>query len=105
VRPPRQRFLRQDLAGRGIIARDGQELGTVADTWPVDGGGEPELVLIRLGRFGRRRWLALSDISLLADRLFVRWTASEIADAPDAEDHRWGDPALVARAHWLTKSD
>jgi hypothetical protein len=91
--------------GRKVIARDGQEVGTASDTWPLDGGGEPELVLVRLGRFGRRRWLALADVSLLMGDLFARWTATEIADAPDAEDHRWGDPALVARAHWLMKGD
>jgi hypothetical protein len=92
--------------GLGVVDAAGQEVGTVADVWPADGGGEPELVLVRVGRrFTRERYLPLDRRSQVADVLRVPWTRTEISEAPDAGDRRWGDPVHIARAYWRDASD
>jgi hypothetical protein len=92
--------------GLGVVDAAGDEVGTVADVWPADGGGEPELVLVKVGRrFARTRYLPLDGRAEVADVLRVPWTRTEIAEAPDAEDRRWGDPAHVAQSYWRDASD
>jgi uncharacterized protein YrrD len=91
------------LVGREVIDVEGRAIGKVTDTHPADGGGEPTLVLVHLGRkFPRRRWLPLEGCLPLGDaRLLVRWAGDQIEDAPDAADNRWGSAPDVARAYWL----
>jgi hypothetical protein len=92
--------------GLGVVDAAGEEVGTVADVWPADGGGEPELVLVKVGRrFARERYLPLDRRSEVAEVLRVPWRRTEIIEAPDAGDRRWGDPALIAQAYWRDASD
>ena len=100
-----ERRFRRDFVGRRVVDTHGEELGQVADTWPQDGGGEVEMLLVKMGRFNRRRWIPADGARRLNDHLFVPMTRFEIDDAPDAEDHRWGRPADVARAHWALMLD
>lgn len=95
------------IRGREVVACDGAVIGNVADTWPLDGGGEPELILVRLGRrFPQQRYLPLEHARLRPDgRVQVPYEKWLVDDAPCGEDRRWGDPAHVALAYWLTAAD
>jgi hypothetical protein len=96
----------RELRGRTVVDAAGADIGVVADTWPLDGGGEPELLLLRVGtRFPRLRYLPARRAVLRDDKLHVPWSKLELDDAPSAEDRRWGDPAQVARAYWVTAGD
>lgn len=96
----------RDLRGLEVLGPDGLTIGTVADTWPLDGGGEPELLLLKVGlRFPRMRYLPARRSELRDGRLHVPWTKLELDDAPSAEDRRWGDPADIARAYWIGAGD
>jgi len=89
-----------------VVDANGAYVGIAADTWPLDGGGEAELVLVKVGRrFARLRYLPLKRARFDRDVLRLDATLHEIEDAPSAEDCRWGDPANVARAHWLSAYD
>ena len=90
-----------------VFDADGVLIGKAADTWPLDGGGEAELVLVKVGaRFPRMRYLPLKRARFVpSGGLRVNATRLEIEDAPSAEDCRWGDPASVAKAHWLSSWD
>lgn len=99
------RLRRRDIVGKQVVDSEGTELGRVADTWPHDGGGETEMMLVTVGRFGRRRYLPLEGVRASEEHVRVPWTKLEIEDGPDAEDQRWGSPALVARSHWAMFGD
>lgn len=93
---------RPQLMRREVVDLDGRSIGIVHDTWPQDGGGQPEMVLVRVGRpFPRERWLPLERVRPAGDRLQVGLPRWQIEDAPSAEDRRWGDPADIARAYWI----
>jgi hypothetical protein len=95
-----------DLRGLEVIDADGRTVGVVADTVPLDGGGEPELALVRVGgRFTRLRYLPIRSARLEAGAMHVPWLKWQIDDAPSAEDRRWGDPAQIAAAYWLLEDD
>jgi len=90
-----------ELRGLDVVGADGRVIGDVADTWPLDGGGEVALLLVRVGsRFRRHRYLPLAAAEVDGGRLRVPFAAWEIDDAPAADDRRWGDPAHVALAYW-----
>jgi hypothetical protein len=93
--------------GREVLGPDGEHVGVVADVWPLDGGGEPELVLVQVGRrFRRERYLPLDGRAHLRDgALHVPWRRSELDDAPRADDRRWGDPAQLALSYWRDSAD
>lgn len=97
---------RRDLVGRYVYDIDGQFVGQIADTWPLDGGGLPEMILVKVGRrFGRPRYLPLKGVRVTDIAVIVPWELWRIDDAPAADDKRWGDPALIARSHWLLCDD
>ena len=104
----RRRF-RRDYVGHFVVDTEGKEIGMVIDTWPQDGGGEVELMLVKTrlagGRFAQRRWLPVDGTHRLNQHLFVPLSLHEIEDSPDAEDYRWGRPADIARAHWSLMLD
>lgn len=84
-----------------VIDLDGAEVGYVVDTWPLDGGGEPELVLVAVGvKFPRPRYLPLRDAEIVGECLHIPYTLLEVEEAPAADDKRWGDPGDVARSYW-----
>ena len=97
---------RADLVGITVVDRNGAALGKVRDTFPQDGGGVPDMVLVDVGKFmPRRRWLPVQQSWLVSDELNVPFARWQVEDGPSAEDNRWGDPAAVARAYWFTVDD
>jgi sporulation protein YlmC with PRC-barrel domain len=102
----RRRFRSRDVRGMEVIDATGRVIGTVADTCPLDGGGEPELALVRVGRrFPTLRYLPLRSGVVEDGRMRVPWTKWQIDDAPSAEDNRWGRPQDIAMAYWVLADD
>jgi hypothetical protein len=98
--------VRRLLLDLDVIDAEGQEIGYVTDTWPLDGGGEPELILVAVGiKFPRPRYLPLRNAEIVGDCLHVPHTLLEIEEAPLADDARWGDPGMIARSYWAAHSD
>ena len=57
------------LLGLEVTDANGTTLGQVVDTYPFDGGGELEMIVLRLRRFGERRMLPVSELRLDGGRL------------------------------------
>jgi hypothetical protein len=89
--------------GRDVRDGSGVRIGRVVDTFPWDGGGEIELVVVRLeGSLGGRRMLtiqAMSDLGLWLQTPFARW---QVEDSPELSGgrHAIEDPDR-ARSYWL----
>ena len=56
------RTLRMHLLGIEVADATGTSLGSIVDTYPFDGGGELEMVVLRMRRFGDRRMLPISEL-------------------------------------------
>jgi hypothetical protein len=94
---------RHGWQGTEVLDCAGAFVGRIATTWPLDGGGEPQMVLVRVGRrFARMRYLPLEGARLEDGKLHMPYERWQIDDGPAAEDHRWADPAHLARAYWLS---
>src|SRR5688500_18731993 len=101
-----ERRLGRDVVGRELRDSAGGAGGTLADGWRHADGGEPEMLLLKLGRFARRKYVPIKGTWGGRDEpVHLPFTRLEVDDAPDAEDHRWGDPGSVARAHWQLAAD
>jgi len=89
------------LLGFRVLDCDEEEIGRVVDTWPDDGGGEVELVVIRLQRFGERRMLPVNEVVAWAGVLRAPYSRMQIEDAPvvDGGIYRTEDP-WRALAYW-----
>jgi hypothetical protein len=81
----------------------GDELGRVVDTWPFDGGGEPELAVVRMGRMGNRRMIPVDELLYLGGngyRLpYARW---QVEDSPPFGEnrHTLDDDPHCAASYW-----
>jgi hypothetical protein len=96
-----RRVTRRNLLGYRVLDCYGDEIGSVVDTWPDDGGWEVELVVIRLQRFGERRMLPVEEVVAWEGVLRAPYTRMQIEDAPvvDGGVHRAEDP-WRALAYW-----
>jgi hypothetical protein len=96
-----RRVTRRNLLGYPVLDCYGDEIGSVVDTWPDDGGWEVELVVIRLQRFGERRMLPVEEVVAWEGVLRAPYTRMQIEDAPvvDGGVHRAEDP-WRALAYW-----
>src|SRR3712207_2862722 len=98
--------VRRVLMGLEVVDAEGVEIGFVTDTWPSDGGGDPELALVAVGiKFPKPRYVPLRDAEVNGESLYLPWTLLEIEEGPAADDNRWGDPGSVARAYWMQLFD
>ena len=105
---------RRTILGRRVTDPLGQPVGTVVDTWPFDGGGEIELVVVRLGRLGERRMLPIASLHTDGVGLRTPYASWQVEDSPALEDGRhmvetieramsywmWEEPADPLRARW-----
>jgi hypothetical protein len=85
------RTLRIHVLGLEVADADGGVLGHVVDTYPFDGGGELEMIVLRLRRFGERRMLPISHLSLQNGRLVAPFTSIQIEDSPSLSSGRHAD--------------
>jgi hypothetical protein len=79
------------LLGLEVADADGAVLGQVVDTYPFDGGGELEMVVLRLRRFGERRMLPVSELKIRGGRLVAPFTRIQIEDSPGLSTGRHAD--------------
>jgi hypothetical protein len=98
-----QRRSRWNLVGREVRDGAGRTLGPVIDTYPWDGGGEPELVVVRLpGLLGGPRMLRLVDLwddGFFLRTAFARW---QVEDSPELSIGRHSvDDPWRAKSYWL----
>ena len=89
------------LLGLEVADVTGTVLGSVVDTYPFDGGGELEMVVLRLRRFGERRMLPAADLQHFAGRLYAPYTRAQIEDSPALHTGRHsGDDPDRAKWYW-----
>jgi hypothetical protein len=93
---------RSVLLGLTVSDHQGGVLGRVIDTWPFDGGGEPELAVVRMGRLGQRRMVPVSELRLFAGGLRLPFTRWQVEDSPPyGEDrHTMDDDPHCAASYW-----
>jgi hypothetical protein len=89
------------LRGLEVRDRDGTVLGKVVDTFPFDGGGDTQFVLVRLRGFGGVHFVPVATSVTHEGELHVPWSKTEIEDAPALDGRRYVvDQAWAARAYW-----
>lgn len=90
------------LLGLEVTDVTGSALGHVVDTYPFDGGGELEMVVLRLRRFGERRMLPVSELRLRRGRLVAPFTRMQIEDSPGLSTgcHAADDP-WRSKTYWF----
>ena len=79
------------LLGLEVTDASGAALGQVVDTYPFDGGGELEMIVLRLRRFGERRMLPVAQLRLNGDRLIAPFSRVQIEDSPALSSGRHVD--------------
>ena len=95
------RSLRTHLLGHEVVDADGATVGQVVDTYPFDGGGELEMVVVRLHRFGERRMLPVSELRLEGQRLVAPFTHHQVEDSPSLSSGRHADEdPWRAKTYW-----
>ena len=89
------------LLGLEVTDASGAALGQVVDTYPFDGGGEQEMIVLRLRRFGERRMLPVSQLRLDGDRVIAPFSRMEIEDSPTLSSGRYADEdPSRSRSYW-----
>ena len=89
------------LLGFRVLDCEGEEVGVVVDTWPDDGGGEVELVVVRLLRFGERRMLPVAGLVAWGGAVWVPYTRVQVEDSPVIEGGRYrAEEPYRALAYW-----
>ena len=95
------RTLRMHLLGLDVSDVNGTTLGQVVDTYPFDGGGELEMIVLRLRRFGERRMLPVSELRLENGRIVAPFTRHQIEDSPVLSSGRHADEdPWRAKTYW-----
>ena len=90
------------ILGLEVADAAGAILGQVVDTYPFDGGGELEMVVLRLRRFGERRMLPISELRLEGGRLVAPFSRHQIEDAPGLSTGRHVDEdPWRAKTYWF----
>ena len=90
------------ILGTEIADVSGKVLGSVVDTYPFDGGGELEMVVLRLRRFGERRFLPVSELRFKDGRLYSPYSKRQIEDSPALSTGRHADEdPWRAKTYWF----
>ncbi len=90
------------LLGLEVADVNGGVLGQVVDTYPFDGGGELEMVVLRLRRFGERRMLPVSELRREGGRLVAPFTHIQIEDSPSLSSGRHADEdTWRSKTYWF----
>ncbi len=96
--------MRPRLLHRGMTVLDagGAVLGRVEGSFPLDGGGEADLAVVRLRRFGESmKLLPVSAARYDAGAVQLPVTAARVDDAPSYDPARGAaDQAAHARFFW-----
>jgi hypothetical protein len=89
------------LLGLEVADASGVVLGQVVDTYPFDGGGELQMIVLRLRRFGERRMLPIADLRVDGGRLVAPYSRLQIEDSPGLSTGRHADDdPWRAKTYW-----
>ena len=89
------------LLGLDVADVTGRSLGQVVDTYPFDGGGELEMIVLRLRRFGERRMLPASELRLEDGRIVLPFSRNQVEDSPGLSTGRHVDEdPWRAKTYW-----
>ena len=93
---------RSVLLGLTVSDYQGYVLGRVIDTWPFDGGGEPELAVVRMGRIGQRRLVPVDALEQLGGELRLPYARWQVEDSPPFGENRHtiDDDPHCAASYW-----
>jgi hypothetical protein len=93
---------RSVLLGHMVSDWQGDELGRVVDTWPFDGGGEPQLAVLRMGRVGARRLVPIEDLEFVGPELRLPYARWQVEDSPPFGEnrHTLDDDPHCAASYW-----
>jgi hypothetical protein len=93
---------RSVLLGLTVSDCHGDGMGRVIDTWPFDGGGEPELAVVRMGRLGQRRMVPVDALVLFAGGLQLPYARWQVEDSPPYGENRHtiDDDPHYAASYW-----
>src|SRR3954470_22577774 len=93
---------RSVLLGQAVSDWRGEVLGRVIDTWPFDGGGEPELAVLRMGRLGQRRMVPVDALQLTLAGLRLPYERWQVEDSPPYGEnrHTMDDDPHFAASYW-----
>lgn len=94
------------LLGHLLVDRHENTLGRIEGTWPLDGGGEPEFAMVRIGRFGETHLVPLDQAVVVDGLLGVPFSRQEVEDGPTLELGRYlHEQVDRARAYYLLETD
>jgi hypothetical protein len=93
---------RHRLKGRRISDWHGAHVGRVVETWPYDGGGEIEMVVVRMPRLGESRMLPVASLRLDGpDGLATTFSRWQVEDSPPLDEGRHAlDAEARAVSYW-----
>jgi hypothetical protein len=93
---------RSVLLGLTVSDWQGDVLGRVIDTWPFDGGGEPELAVVRMGRLGQRRMVPVDELQQVGSELRLPYARWQVEDSPPFGENRHtiDDDPHCAASYW-----
>ena len=98
--------LRHTPLGSLLVDREDQAIGRIDGTWPLDGGGEPEFAMVRIGRFGESRLVPLAGAAVVDGLLQVPFLRREVEDGPALELGRYlYEQVDRTRAYYLLEID
>ena len=89
--------------GSALIDADGRTLGTIDEMYRHEESGRPQWVVVKLGRFGRRRsFVPLNDSRRTAAGIVTPHSKSLITSAPAAglEDRLRDDEVIALYRHY-----
>ena len=94
-------WIRGSVLGLPVVDRDGEIVGRVTGTLPLD-GSDPEFALVSTGRFGGRIAVPLDGSEIRAGMIlqvpYPRW---EVEDAPSLDGGRFEYEQIGrARSYW-----
>ena len=99
-------WFKQSLLGLAMTDRLGTPVGHIEETWPDDGGGEPEFAIVRLGRFGERRAVPVSCARIDDEGVCIPYLWVDVYDAPSVENGRYLRETIdMSRGWWQMDVD
>jgi len=77
----------KELAGRSVLDRDGEKLGTIAELYYDHDENRPEWALVKTGLFGSKKsFVPIISAKPSGDELQVPVTKQQVKEAPRADD-------------------
>ena len=76
-----------DLAGRAVLDRSGESVGTITDVIAEPTTREPEWAVVKMGRLAGEHLVPIEAIDLTGDDVVVRFAKGDVKAAPKVKEH------------------